>query len=79
MILSSHERTTISLLEPVPDQTGRKESVFLLDAMSVMPRASKSVTSGLQSLIDVPNFREQRGKLLVLEAKGKNLLRVDAA
>lgn len=58
---------------------GRKESVFLLDAMSVSGFTKpQSVTSGLQSLIDVPDFREQRGKLLVLEAKGKNLLRMDA-
>lgn len=58
---------------------GRKESMFLLDASSVSGFVKpQSVTSGLQSLIDVPDFREQRRKLLVLEAKGKNLLRVDA-
>lgn len=58
---------------------GREESVFLLDAMSVSGFIKpRSAASGLQSLIDVPDFREQRGKLLVLETKGKDLLRVDA-
>lgn len=32
-----------------------------------------------QSLVDVPDFGEQRRELLVLEAKGENLFRVDAA
>lgn len=36
------------------------------------------MTSGL-SLVDVPDFREQRREFLVLEAQSEDLLRVDAA
>lgn len=57
---------------------GRKASVFLLDAMSVSGFMSKTETSSLKSFIDVPDFRKQWGKFLVLEAESKNLLRVDA-
>lgn len=32
-----------------------------------------------KSLVHVPDFRQQRWELLVLEAEGENLLRVDAA
>lgn len=32
-----------------------------------------------QSLVDVPDLGEQRWELLVLEAEGENLFRVDAA
>ena len=57
-----------------------KRSVSLLDAVSVSDfKSHRSATPGSRSLVDVPDFREQRGKLLVLEAKGEDLLRVDAA
>lgn len=77
-LLESKGTTALSSLK---NQNGRKESVIsLLDATSVSGFIKpQSATPGLQSLIHVPDFRQQWGKLLVLEAKGKNLLRVDAA
>lgn len=79
-LLTRKTNTKITpMLEPIPDQTSGKESMFP-DAMSVSGfKKPRSVTSGQPSLVNVPDFREQRGKLLVLKTKGKDLLRVDAA
>lgn len=74
--------------------TGKKTPTFtvlvLVDAprraprlFSQRPSSCSGATSGYglvkKSLVHVPDLRQQRRKLLVLEAEGENLLRVDAA
>lgn len=79
MMLSSHKEKKKSQCynQTLTRWAGRSKCSCLMPYLS-QASETYSVTSGLQSLIDVPDFREQRGKLLVLEAESKNLLRVDA-
>lgn len=76
-----HERLRGTSMPPRSHPTGRKQSVFLPSAWT-SARASRSPTAALwlcKSLVDVPDLGEQRRELLVLEAEGENLFRVDAA